>query len=251
MTSENSSKKDRLIPDHLRVPWGVKDAIVVYILPWVVLPILIVIALSLLSPYIPLARSFLSALQANSVQANFTLVLIDAIVELVIVALYLKKYKAGWKSVGWRKFSILQAIGLVLLMLIIFTLGVAALTTLVAYLIPSFNADQAQTNEFTSQTRSHPSISLIALVILPPIIEETVFRGFIFPAMSKKYGLVFGAIVTSVLFGIAHLQANVSVYTFVLSLVLCFMYVRLRSIIPGIALHMLNNYLAFVAIGVK
>ncbi len=85
-------------------------------------------------------------------------------------------------------------------------------------------------------------------MILPPIIEETVFRGFIFPAFAKKWGVIWGAIASSILFGFAHLQANVGVYTFVIGLLLCFLYVRLKSIIPGIFFHMLNNYLAFVAL---
>ena len=223
------------LPDHLKVPWTAWDAVLVYILPWIVLPILLIIVMASLEGLVPIFKAFLDGLRSGSVEASFTLVLIDAVAELGLVLLYLKKYKSSWKDIGWRKFSPLHALALLGLMFIIFTVGVFALMSLVSYLLPMFNADQAQTNEFTSQTLAHPSLTLLALVIIPP----------------KKYGLIFGAIVTSILFGFAHLQANVSIYTFVLSLVLCFMYVKLRSIIPGIALHMLNNYLAFIAIGVK
>ena len=44
------------------------------------------------------------------------------------------------------------------------------------------------------------------------------------------------------------MQANVGVYTFFLGMVLCFMYARLRSIVPGVLLHMVNNLLVFVAL---
>ena len=251
MISENSSNSTRDLPAHLKVPWKIWDAVVVYIVPWIILPLIVYVGLFLVSPYVPVLHSFYESLRSNSAQANFILVLINGAFELGIVAYYVRKYNLGWKNVGWRKFNFLQALGLLLLMLIIFSIGVGLLTAIVSYLLPAFNADQAQTNEFTTQTLTHPSISLLALVIIPPIIEETIFRGFIFPAFSQKFGLVFGAIVTSVLFGFAHLQANVSVYTFALGLVLCFMYVRLKSIFPGMALHMLNNYLAFIAIGSK
>ncbi len=120
---------------------------------------------------------------------------------------------------------------------------------IISMLIPGFNAAQPQVNEFTQATTpASQRLSLIALVILPPMVEETVFRGFIFPALSKKKGAIVGAILTSLLFGIAHLQYNVSLYTIVLSLILCFMYYRLRSIWPGIFLHMINNYIAYMAI---
>lgn len=239
------------LPEHLRVPWSAAEAIIVYILPWIVLPIIVILLAAALAPYSHEIKVFIDGVQNNNIVANFELVLIDAVGELGIVYLYLKKYKVGWKEVGWRKFSPLAALGLLGLMFIVFSIGVYALTTLVTLLLPAFNANQAQTNDFTTQTITHPSLTLLALVIIPPIIEETVFRGFIFPALSKRYGLVFGAVMTSLLFGFAHLQANVSIYTFVLSLALCFMYARLKSIIPGIGLHMLNNYLAYIAIGMK
>ncbi len=247
MTSENFSKKS--LPDHLKVPWGIKEAAIVYIFPWIVLPSLVVIILSALSPYVPLFNLFLDGLRDKTVIANFIFVLIVAIGELAVVAWYLKKYKIGLAQVGWRRFNFWQALGLLGLMFIVFSMGVFALIVLVSYLLPAFDANQAQTNEFTSQTISHPILTLLSLVIIPPIVEETVFRGFIFPGIAKKYGLIAGALVSSVLFGFAHLQANVSIYTFVLGLALCFMYVRLRSIVPGIALHMLNNFLAFYQIG--
>jgi membrane protease YdiL (CAAX protease family) len=69
-----------------------------------------------------------------------------------------------------------------------------------------------------------------------------------FPALADRLGPVIGAIITSLLFGLAHFQLNVSVYTVVLSLLLCMMYWRLRSIWPGIAFHMLNNYLVFLTL---
>lgn len=237
------------IPDHLKVPWGIKEAAVVYILPWIVLPSLVVIVLSAFSPYVPIFTLFLDGLRDKNVISNFIFVLIVAIGELAVVTWYLKKYKLGLASVGWRKFNFWQALGLLGLMFIVFSIGVFALIVLVSFLLPAFDANQAQTNEFTSQTISHPILTLLSLVIIPPIVEEIVFRGFIFPGIAKKYGLIAGALASSVLFGFAHLQANVSIYTFVLGLTLCFMYVRLRSIVPGIALHMLNNFLAFYQIG--
>lgn len=241
----------RPLPEFLNVPWGAKEAVIVYILPWVVLPILLLLTLNALTPLVPIFGVYLDALQGSSIEASFSFVLITALFEIGLVYLYLRKFKTGWKSVGLRKFSVLKAIGLLLLMLIIFTVGVGILTALVTYLLPAFNPDQAQTNEFTEKTMTNPSLTLLALVIIPPILEEVIYRGFIFPALSKKYGIIFGAVVSSILFGLAHLQANVSIYTFVLGLVLCFMYVKLRSIVPGIALHMLNNYLAFIAIGAR
>lgn len=236
------------VPEHLRVPWGVKDAVIVFLGGWIVLPVLVVILLRLIAPFNPLAETIMSSLRSGGVGTSFALALIDAVGALLLVWYYLRRYRASWAAVGWRQVNWLKAAGYLLGAFILFALLIGPLLQLIALLNPSFQPNQPQQNEFVGAANNHRVLALIALVVLPPIVEETVFRGFIFPAIAKRWGFWAGAIVSSILFGFAHLQANVSVYTFVLGILLCFMYARLRSIIPGIGLHMLNNYLAFVAL---
>ena len=239
------------LPAHLKVPWGIGAALVVYLLAWIGFTFALVILIGFASPYLPVAAQFLDALQRNDVQASFILVIVNAVVAFALVAMYLRHFKVGFDTVGWRKFSIIKAALYLLAIFVIFIIGSGLLIYLVSVLVPGFDSNQAQTNEFTTSTTSNPHLTLIALVIIPPIIEETVFRGFIFPAFAKRWGVIWGAIISSVLFGFAHLQANVGVYTFLLGMLLCFLYVKLKSIIPGILFHMLNNYLAFVALSGK
>jgi membrane protease YdiL (CAAX protease family) len=168
-----------------------------------------------------------------------------------VVALYLRRYRVGWSMVGWRRVNVLKAVGYLVGILVVFLVASNLLLDLVSVLVPSFNANQAQNNDFIGASGSHHSLALVALVLLPPVLEETIFRGFMFPALAKKWGVVWGAVISSAVFGLAHAQANISIYTFLLGLLLCFMYVRLRSIFPGMALHMLNNYLAFIALAHK
>lgn len=241
----------RQLPEHLRVPWAIKDALLVFLAAWIVLPIVVVLLVRLAAPYDPLSAWFLDGLRAGQIEASFALTVVDALGAVAILALYLRRYRASWAAVGWRRFSVWQASGYMLGMFIAFAVLSNAALWLVSLLDPNFNANQPQTNDFLNAAQSHRGLALAALVLLPPVIEETVFRGFIFPAVAKHWGLVAGAVVSSILFGLAHLQANVSVYTFVLGLVLCFLYVRLRSIVPGILLHMLNNYLAFMALSAR
>jgi membrane protease YdiL (CAAX protease family) len=239
----------RELPEQLKVPWGIPQALIASALVWIGLPLVILIFARLLAPYIPIDNSFLNGLRNNTVDANFVEVVIDAAAGLGLVAYYLRKYKVKWSAVGWRTFNPWKAIATLAAIFVIFIVGVDLLLGLVSWLVPSFNANQTQSNDFTGNVaQQHHLIAILALVIIPPIIEETVFRGFIFPAFAKKWGTWAGAICSSILFGFAHLQANVSLYTFFLGLLLCFMYVRLKSIYPGMALHMLNNYLALMAL---
>ncbi len=230
-------------------PWRVKDALAVFILSWVGLPILIVVILKALSSVSPVFAHFLTNLASGDITANFIVVAADALVGIALVRLYLQRYGLGWSAVGLRRFKLRQALTYLIGAVLIFLVAVAAVYALVSFLFPHFNANQAQVNDFTrAASPSSRRLSFLALVIIPPFIEEMVFRGFLFPAFAKRFGLISGAVITSVLFGLAHLQLNVSLYTLILSLLLCMMYYKLGSIWPGIALHMFNNYLAYVAL---
>jgi membrane protease YdiL (CAAX protease family) len=220
----------------------------VFLAAWIVLPIVVVVALRLAGPYVPVAHSFIQGLIAGDIVATFSLTLIDALAALALLLFYLRRYRVGWSEVGWRRFNVLRAAGYLLAVFIVFVVATNLALWLVQVLAPGFNPNEPQTNDFITAAGSHPSLALIALVVLPPIVEETVFRGFIFPAFASRWGFWPGAVASSVLFGLAHLQANVSIYTFLLGILLCFMYARLRSIFPGMILHMLNNYLAFLAL---
>lgn len=223
----------------------------VYLLAWVGSTVALVLVLRLAAVYLTEAQAYLHALSTGDIYASFSLTIINAIIALGLEALYLNHFGVTWKAVGWRGFNLWQAALYLLGIFIIFVVASNLLLWVLPFLVPGFNSQQVQTNDFTNSNASNPMIALIALVIIPPIIEETVFRGFIFPAFATKWGTVWGAIISSLMFGFAHLQPNVSAYTFLLGLLLCFLYVRLKSIFPGMLFHMLNNYLAFIAITSK
>jgi membrane protease YdiL (CAAX protease family) len=232
------------LPDFLQVPWSLGD-VVTFVGAWWGLQFLVVAVLVGLAAGVPAAKEFLQAVQSNNVEAGFVLDLVSALVGFGLVGFYLRRYKVGWSAVGWRKANLGKSLLYLAVILVAFLVLASLALWLASLLIPGFNANQAQNNDYTQGAGSHSLISILGLVLVPPALEETLFRGFLFPAIAKRTGLVWGAVLSSALFGLAHWQANVSIYTFVLGLVLCFMYVRLKSIVPGIALHMLNNYLAF------
>lgn len=240
-------KRRPALPDWLQVPWSLGD-VVAFIGAWWGLQLAVVLMLVALGLVLPPVKEFVKSVQGNNIGASFVLDLMSAVVGFGLVGFYLRRYKVGWSAVGWRRVNLWKALLYLVVILLAFLALATAVLWLVSVLVPSFNANQAQNNDFTQGAGSHSALSLVALVLLPPVLEETVFRGFIFPAIAKRTGLVWGAVWASVLFGVAHWQANISIYTFLLGLLLCFMYVRLKSIFPGMALHMLNNYLAFMAL---
>ncbi len=234
--------------DFKKTPWGARQAITVFFWAWIGVPLGLILLLQQVS-FVPVLHHFADSLRRSDLTASFELVIINAVAAVGFVAYYLYRYKLRWRDLGLRRFNIIRAVGYVVLAFILLYVLVGGAYKLIELIFPHFNSAQPQVNEFTKATTPQGrELSFIALVLIPPVIEEIVFRGFMFPALSRRFGVIFGAIATSIFFGIAHLQLNVSVYTIILSLLLCGLYLRLRSIWPGVVFHMLNNYLAFMSL---
>jgi CAAX protease family protein len=94
---------------------------------------------------------------------------------------------------------------------------------------------------------------LLAVAVSAPIVEEVSFRGYLFPALTRWRGPWSAAVLTALLFGAAH----VLVYPpLVLPMMVafgfgaCLLFWFTGSLLPGVALHALNNALVLsVAIG--
>lgn len=116
-------------------------------------------------------------------------------------------------------------------------------------IIPGFSADQAQQTGFSHLTYSYEYImAFVTLIIVAPIAEETLFRGYLFGKLRKFLPFWATALITSALFGLVHGQWNVGIDVFALSLVLCVLREMTGSIWSGVLLHMLKNAIAFYII---
>jgi membrane protease YdiL (CAAX protease family) len=98
-------------------------------------------------------------------------------------------------------------------------------------------------------------LAFIGLVVLPPIAEELIFRGFLYGTLrANKVSFVWAALVTSLLFGSLHLLGGASggllwvglVDTFVLSLVLCYVREETGTLWASIGIHAFKNGLVFL-----
>ena len=230
------------------VNWTVREALAVFLLGWVGIPVALVLLLQYFSGLSPQIESFLRDLSEEKVTASFVLVLTNAVSALGLILYFLKKHGRSLSSLGLRNFNWLRAAGWIGAGLIGFRIVVALAYLAADKLITSFDPLQEQSNEFTQSGSEYYWISFAALVIIPPLIEELVFRGYLFPALAKRWGVAAGAVLSSLLFGLAHFQLNVTIYTLILGVLLCMMYYRLGSLWPGIFFHAINNYLAFVAL---
>ena len=111
---------------------------------------------------------------------------------------------------------------------------------------PWFNAEQVQSTGFTPyMNMGEKVIAFLVLVVAAPIVEEIIFRGWLYGKLRAKLNAVTSIIIVSVLFGIMHFQWNVGVNVFALSVVLCGLREITGTIYAGILTHMIKNGVAF------
>ena len=84
--------------------------------------------------------------------------------------------------------------------------------------------------------------------IVAPLVEEIFFRGFLFQGFRQKYGWVSAMLLSSAIFAAGHLDPASLLPTFILGLVLAYLYQRSNSLWPGIILHFLVNGFSLCAV---
>jgi len=105
-----------------------------------------------------------------------------------------------------------------------------------------FNLDESSNITDLEQIFSLPSIFFI--VAFQPIGEEIFFRGFLLDKISSLAGKETAIVVTSVLFGIAHLTyGNIypAIMTGILGLILAYMVIKTKSLTTAIIAHIFFN----------
>jgi membrane protease YdiL (CAAX protease family) len=97
--------------------------------------------------------------------------------------------------------------------------------------------------------RTAIGIAMFALVavILAPVFEEILFRGFLFRGLANSFGWLWGAFVSAAIFGIAHVQLDVFIPLAALGFVLAWAYHKTGSLWTAITMHAMFNTVAVLA----
>nr|WP_319489456.1 type II CAAX endopeptidase family protein [uncultured Caproiciproducens sp.] len=80
----------------------------------------------------------------------------------------------------------------------------------------------------------------ITIAIIPPLVEELIFRGMILHSL-RKYGDSFAIVASAVLFGLYHGNFVQMVFAFIAGLVMALVVVRTNSLWTSILIHLFNN----------
>ncbi|WP_036491069.1 MULTISPECIES: CPBP family intramembrane glutamic endopeptidase [Nocardioides] len=177
--------------------------------------------------------------------AYVNLVLASAIPVAILVNLALHGLGPGWlmsvaRRIRWRFF--LACLGLSVVALVA--------TVLVSTVVPQGGGTElaSEPNAFTSTTRDF----LLVVLLLTPLQaagEEFAFRGYLMQAFGGVFGnRVVAVLLSSLLFALAHgigQDLPIFVDRFAFGLVAGTLVILTGGLEAGIAMHVLNNFLAF------
>lgn len=209
------------------VPWTVTDS-------WLGAVMLGVIAVLLLA---------LAPRDSRAELAQSALILLLELAFLLPVVLIFAWKRISWRHLGFRKFDPkTMALGCGLL------IGGYIIILIHNLILVSLGIDtQGEAILRLIQMLESPGWFFVVGILFAPFVEEIFFRGFLFQGFRQKYGWVGAMLVSSAIFAVAHLDPAALIPTYILGLLLAYLYHRSNSLWPGIILHFLVNGLSLCA----
>ena len=192
----------------------------------------------------------------NSIYAQFFYTLIAEAITFGVIWLFIKWRKDKLSVIGLVKPK-LQDIAYALTGLAIYFPAYIAAVFGLSSLIHGLNINQQQQIGFSQSTTGWPLVLVfISLVVLPPIVEEILFRGFLYSGLKKSLPKIWAVLLTCTIFAAPHLLEGGSggllwvagIDTFVLSLVLIWLREKTGRLYASMGLHALKNFIAFASL---
>lgn len=169
--------------------------------------------------------------------------IVGATVTTLVVAWAITRLMLGrdyLRLVGWRGFSPLQLLWVVLLVLPLQAVA-GEVSAWAAEVFPSFNGAM-----FMDMSQLPLVLVVIGGCVLPAMGEELLFRGFFSRGLMGNYGIALGSLLATLLFAVMHLDPVQVCGTFLLGLGFQYVFFTSRSLLLAMTSHFLNNLLAFL-----
>lgn len=171
---------------------------------------------------------------------------------LAIVLFFASRHGGGaWARLGLRRFAVWVAVLMPPLALFL-----QVLTGIISEILSPLlgGMKNPQGCNISQAFGADPYLAVISIAVIAPVVEEVVFRGFIYGGLRRKWGVSLSVVVSSLVFALAHsFSVGGSILLlgpslFIAGVALALVYERSRSLVPGMVLHASFNLIAVVAI---
>lgn len=219
------------------VTWGIPDVIRIS---------LVILFISYL---VGIIEAFIIKVLHINLNVNLHIIIItffiDAFACLVLLYFVIVKHKKTLASLG-LKFSsffknvlagITAYIFIVPSLLVILILSIRLLNFL-GYSPPA----QPVLEAFMEEKRSNVLLFLTIFVsVFGPIVEEMFFRGFVYPAIKKRLGVLVAALLSAAIFSLLHSNIVGFLPIMTLGVLLAYLYETTGSLVSSITVHIIHN----------
>jgi membrane protease YdiL (CAAX protease family) len=194
------------LPEDLRVPWGWLHFLAFFvfgIVSFVVTQIGATLYLMTQSHGTQLTQKDLEHLAASKpiIPITANVVLYALIILFLFVSISTLKNLPFWRTFGWRK--LVPTAGAPTNPWLYFAGGIA-LSLCVAIISSRIKTPENLPIEELFKSRVGAFLLMGMAVLIAPLVEETVFRGYLYPLFAKNLGIAPGVVITGVLFGLMH-----------------------------------------------
>jgi uncharacterized protein len=199
---ESPSFPKRTLPDDLRVPWDWIDIgllIALTIGGAVVVGLLIAVALKLGGVSPASIRKSPGAMSVIAIEAQMLLDL--GLLAYLAAQMRLRFHSPFWRTIGWRPMAARSSRPVAYAA---FALGGFSLAALVAFGEALFPPKHPLPIQAMTENPHAAVLFMLTAVLVAPVVEETIFRGYLYPVAARSFGVGLGVVITGTLFGLLH-----------------------------------------------
>jgi uncharacterized protein len=191
------------LPEDLRISWSWPHFILFL---FFTIASFLVVQTALLLYYVPhqrLPQQELERYLLNKPQFVFgsNLLWYGAVFLFLYVTLSVLRESPFWSSLGWKKLRPTLSGGRGPWVYFISGCGLAIF---VAVASSQVHTKENLPIQELFKNRSNALLLMAMAVFVAPLVEETVFRGYLYPLFAKSFGIVPGVLITGILFGLIH-----------------------------------------------
>jgi hypothetical protein len=194
------------ISDDLLVPWGWME-VVLFVVLWLIAAYVVTRGLAMVAVHFFGANPNEMFGTKMSTPQSIVVLISQAIIDgLAIVYFYLmllgRTDAPFWQTIGWREMR--SDPGKIRQTAVQFLAGGAVLAMAVSFAGGFLNSKETLPIEELLKARVSILLFGILGVLVAPLVEETIFRGFLYPVVARQLGIAAGIAITGTLFGLLH-----------------------------------------------
>lgn len=235
--------------------WSPAAALAIVFISFAGLPIIAGFILSFLPVILGWSTAYGEQWLRDSALSSFLFaLLVEGLTVLLLIRFFVHKKVSFVEAVAFKRPTWLD-LGYAIVATVVYIALFAVALTMIEQIIPVDTSQEQALGFDRAVTGSGLFLAFVSLVVLPPLFEEILFRGFLYGTLRRNHvSFVVSTIVTSLVFGVLHIFGGAEgeflwiavIDTFILSLVLCYLREKTGSIWASIYLHAIKNGFVFL-----